>query len=42
VWAFRPKTRYLDLTGGTIALHSALGVGTTVTITLPYENHSAD
>ncbi|RSK50010.1 sensor histidine kinase [Hymenobacter rigui] len=34
--------RYLELLGGTIALHSALGVGTTVTITIPYENHPAD
>ncbi|WP_310397745.1 PAS domain-containing sensor histidine kinase [Hymenobacter sp.] len=34
--------KYLELMGGTIALHSALNVGTTVTITIPYENHSAD
>ncbi|MDB5271429.1 MAG: sensor signal transduction histidine kinase [Hymenobacter sp.] len=34
--------RYVELMGGTIALHSELNVGTTVTITLPYENHSAD
>ena len=34
--------RYLDLMRGTIALQSELEVGTTVTITLPYENHSAD
>ena len=34
--------RYLELMGGTIALHSELGVGTTVTVTIPYENHSAD
>jgi PAS domain S-box-containing protein len=35
-------TRYLELMGGTIALQSELNVGTTVTITLPYANHSAD
>ncbi|MBX0293071.1 PAS domain-containing sensor histidine kinase [Hymenobacter sp. HSC-4F20] len=34
--------RYLELMGGTIALQSQPGVGTTVTVTLPYENHSAD
>jgi len=34
--------RYLELMGGTIALHSELNVGTTVTIIIPYENHSAD
>jgi PAS domain S-box-containing protein len=34
--------RYLDLLGGTIALHSKLNVGTTVTLTIPYEDHSAD
>jgi PAS domain S-box-containing protein len=34
--------KYLELMGGTVALQSALGVGTTVTITLPYENHPAD
>ena len=34
--------KYLELMGGTIALRSALGVGTTVTLTIPYENHSAD
>ncbi len=34
--------RYLDLMRGTITLQSELAVGTTVTITLPYENHSAD
>ena len=33
---------YLKLMGGTIALHSVLEEGTTVTLTLPYENHSAD
>ncbi|MBO2011266.1 sensor histidine kinase [Hymenobacter negativus] len=34
--------RYLDLLGGTISLHSRLNVGTTVTLTIPYENHPAD
>ncbi|SHL18177.1 sensor histidine kinase [Hymenobacter psychrotolerans] len=34
--------RYLELMGGTIALHSELNVGTSVTITIPYENHPAD
>ncbi|MDO7850445.1 sensor histidine kinase [Hymenobacter convexus] len=34
--------RYLELLGGTVRLDSELGQGTTVTITLPYENHSAD
>ncbi len=34
--------RYLELMGGTIALTSKLNVGTTVTISIPYENHSAD
>ena len=34
--------KYLELMGGTIALHSELNVGTTVTLTIPYENHSAD
>ncbi|HEX8659210.1 MAG TPA: PAS domain-containing sensor histidine kinase [Hymenobacter sp.] len=34
--------KYLELMNGTIALQSALGEGTTVTITIPYENHSAD
>jgi PAS domain S-box-containing protein len=33
---------YLELLGGTIALHSELEVGTTVTLTIPYENHFAD
>lgn len=33
--------RYLDLLGGTINLQSTLGQGTTVTLTIPYENHSA-
>ena len=34
--------KYLELMGGTIALHSELNVGTTVTLTIPYENHPAD
>ena len=34
--------KYLELMGGTIALQSELGTGTTVTITIPYENCSAD
>ena len=34
--------KYLELMGGTIALRSELNVGTTVTITIPYEDHSAD
>ncbi|MDJ0367658.1 PAS domain-containing sensor histidine kinase [Hymenobacter sp. H14-R3] len=34
--------RYLELLHGHITLQSALGQGTTVTITVPYENHSAD
>ena len=34
--------KYLELMRGTIVLHSALNEGTTVTITVPYENHSAD
>ena len=34
--------RYLELMSGTIALQSSLDVGTTVTITIPYENYSAD
>jgi len=34
--------KYLDLLGGTIALRSELGVGTTVTLAIPYENHPAD
>ncbi len=34
--------RYLDLLGGTIALHSELNVGTTVTLTIPYADHSTD
>ncbi len=34
--------RYLDLLGGTIALASELGQGTTVTVTIPYEDAPAD
>ncbi|MGI4761055.1 MAG: sensor histidine kinase, partial [Janthinobacterium lividum] len=34
--------RYLDLLGGTIGLASALGQGTTVTVTIPYENAAID
>ena len=34
--------RYLELMGGTIALESTLHVGTTFTLSIPYENHSAD
>ena len=34
--------KYLELMRGTVALRSKLGVGTTVTITIPYENDSAD
>ncbi|GAB3853891.1 hypothetical protein GCM10028822_23200 [Hymenobacter terrigena] len=34
--------RYVELMGGSISLQSELNVGTTVTITLPYENHPAD
>ena len=34
--------KYLELMNGTIALQSTLDVGTTVTLTIPYENHSAD
>lgn len=34
--------RYVELMGGTVNLCSELDVGTTVTITIPYENHSAD
>ncbi len=33
---------YLELLRGTIALRSTLGQGTTVTVTIPYENDSAD
>ena len=34
--------KYLELMRGTVALRSELGVGTTVTITIPYENDTAD
>ncbi|SET83364.1 sensor histidine kinase [Hymenobacter actinosclerus] len=34
--------RYAELMGGTIDLRSALDQGTTVTLTIPYESHSAD
>ncbi|MDB5241134.1 MAG: sensor signal transduction histidine kinase [Spirosoma sp.] len=34
--------RYIDLMGGTLALQSELNQGTTVTLTLPYENHTVD
>jgi len=34
--------KYLELLGGTIDLSSQLGEGTTITLFLPYENHSAD
>jgi len=34
--------KYLELMQGRIALQSTLEVGTTVTITIPYENHPAD
>lgn len=34
--------KYLELMRGTIALRSKLGQGTTVTVTIPYENDSAD
>jgi PAS domain S-box-containing protein len=34
--------KYLELLGGTIDLSSQVGEGTTITLTLPYENHSVD
>jgi signal transduction histidine kinase len=34
--------RYVALLGGTIDLASTLGQGTTVTVTIPYENAAAD
>ena len=34
--------RYLELMRGQITLHSELNHGTTVTVIVPYENHSAD
>lgn len=34
--------RYLSLLGGTISLQSVLNEGTTVTLIIPYEDHSAD
>jgi PAS domain S-box-containing protein len=34
--------RYVDLMGGTVSLTSELNEGTTVTITLPYENHTVN
>lgn len=34
--------RYVELMGGSVALQSVLDQGTTVTITLPYENDPAD
>jgi len=34
--------KYIELMGGTVALSSELGQGTTITLTLPYENHSAN
>lgn len=34
--------RYLELMGGQVSLQSELNKGTTVTITLPYANHSVD
>ncbi|MCC2547793.1 PAS domain-containing sensor histidine kinase [Hymenobacter sp. BT175] len=34
--------KYLELMHGTIDLQSTLDVGTTVTLTIPYEDHSAD
>jgi PAS domain S-box-containing protein len=34
--------RYVELMGGQVALQSELNKGTTVTLALPYENHSAN
>lgn len=34
--------KYVELMQGTISLRSELNKGTTITLTLPYENHSAD
>ncbi|GAB4033153.1 sensor histidine kinase [Spirosoma gilvum] len=34
--------RYVELMQGTISLHSELNKGTTITFSLPYENHSLD
>ena len=34
--------RYVDLMGGSVALHGVLDQGTTVTLTLPYDNDPAD
>ena len=34
--------RYVELMGGQVSLQSALNQGTTVTLTLPYANHSVD
>ncbi|ALW86760.1 PAS domain-containing sensor histidine kinase [Hymenobacter sedentarius] len=34
--------KYLELMNGTISLHSTLGVGTTVTVTIPYQTHAAE
>jgi signal transduction histidine kinase len=33
--------RYLELMGGTIALHSELHKGSTITVRIPYENDAA-
>jgi signal transduction histidine kinase len=35
-------TKYLELMGGQLVLHSELQVGTTFTLTLPYEDHPAN
>jgi signal transduction histidine kinase len=34
--------RYVELMGGCVHLHSELNQGTTVSLTLPYENYTAD